>query len=152
MASEDGIVRIAVDAMGGDHAPSEVVRGAAQFASSGQGYVMLVGEPSVLERELSEYDTSRLPIRVIPSEGVIREDEHPALALRQKPKASALVSAGVVKRGLADACVTMGSTGAAMAAAAVVLGLAKGCGTSGAWRTCCWVGSSDLYFGSGRPC
>ncbi len=126
MASENGIVRIAVDAMGGDNAPSEVVRGAVQFASTGQGYVLLVGDPEVLQAELVHYDVSRLPIRVIPSEGVIREGEQPALALRQKPKASVLVSTGMVKRGMADACVTMGSTGAAMAAAAVVLGLAKG--------------------------
>ena len=126
MASENGIVRIAVDAMGGDNAPSEVVKGAVQFASTGQGYVLLVGEPEILQSELAQYDVSSLPIRVIPSEGVIREGEQPALALRQKPKASVLVSTGMVKRGMADACVTMGSTGAAMAAAAVILGLAKG--------------------------
>ena len=126
MASENGIVRIAVDAMGGDNAPSEVVRGVVQFASTGQGYVLLVGDPEVLQAELAQYDASRLPIRVIPSEGVIAEGEQPVLALRQKPKASVLVSTGMVKRGMADACVTMGSTGAAMAAAAVVLGLARG--------------------------
>ena len=126
MASENGIVRIAVDGMGGDNAPSEVVKGAVQFASTGQGYVLLVGEPEILQSELAQYDVSSLPIRVIPSEGVIREGEQPALALRQKPKASVLVSTGMVKRGMADACVTMGSTGAAMAAAAVILGLAKG--------------------------
>ena len=115
-----------MDAMGGDNAPSEMVRGAVQFASTGQGYVLLVGDPEVLQAELAQYDASRLPIRVIPSEGVIREGEQPALALRQKPRASILVSTGLVKRGMADASVTMGSTGAAMAAAAVVLGLAKG--------------------------
>ena len=87
---------------------------------------MLVGDPEALQRELAAYDVSRLPIGVIPSEGVIEEGEPPALALRQKPKASILVATGVVKRGMADACVTMGSTGAAMAAAAVVLGLVKG--------------------------
>ena len=112
--------------MGGDHAPSETVRGAVQFASTGQAYILLVGDPEALQAELANYDASRLPIRVIPSEGVVREDEQPALALRQKPRASILVSTGLVKRGMADACVTAGSTGAAMAAAAVVLGLAKG--------------------------
>ena len=126
MSSEVTSVRIALDAMGGDNAPSEVVRGAVQFASSGQGQVMLVGDPAALEEELSGYDTSRLPIGVVPSEGVISEDESPALALRQKPRSSILVATGMVKQGHADACVTMGSTGAAMAAGAVVLGLAKG--------------------------
>ena len=112
--------------MGGDHAPSEIVKGAVEFAASGEGQVMLVGDPEAVRRELAAYDVSRLPIGVVPSEGVIEEGEPPALALRQKPKASILVATGMVKRGMADACVTMGSTGAAMATAAVVLGLAKG--------------------------
>ena len=126
MSSEVKSIRIALDAMGGDNAPSEVVKGAVQFASAGQGQVMLVGDPSALAQELDSYDTSRLPIGVAPSEGVISEDESPALALRQKPRASILVTTGMVKQGHADACVTMGSTGAAMAAGAVVLGLARG--------------------------
>ena len=126
MSSEVSPVRIALDAMGGDNAPSEVVRGAVQFAAAGQGQVMLVGDPKALEDELGAYETSRLPIGVVPSEGVITEDESPALALRQKPRASILVATGMVKQGHADACVTMGSTGAAMAAGAVVLGLARG--------------------------
>ncbi len=126
MATETGHVRIAVDAMGGDNAPAEIVKGAVEFAASGEGQVMLVGDPEAVQRELAAYDVSRLPIGVVPSEGVIEEGEPPALALRQKPKASILVATGMVKRGMADACVSMGSTGATMAAAAVVLGLAKG--------------------------
>ena len=126
MNSESTPVRIALDAMGGDNAPAEVVRGAVQFAAARQGQVMLVGDPEAVQDELSAYDTSRLPIGVVPSEGVITEDESPALALRQKPRASVLVATGMVKQGHADACVTMGSTGAAMAAGAVVLGLASG--------------------------
>ena len=112
--------------MGGDNAPAEVVKGAVQFAAAGLGQVMLVGDPDALKRELGGYDTTRLPIGVVPSEGVITEDESPALALRQKPRASVLVATGMVKQGHVDACVTMGSTGAAMAAGAVVLGLASG--------------------------
>ena len=97
-----------------------------QFASAGQGQVMLVGDPDALEEELGAYDISRLPIGVVPSEGMIAEGESPALALRQKPRASVLVATGMVKQGHADACVTLGSTGAAMAAGAVVLGLVNG--------------------------
>ena len=126
MSTEIAPVRIALDAMGGDNAPSEVVRGAVHFAAAGQGQVMLVGDPEAVQDELSAYDTSRLPIGVVPSEGVIAEDESPALALRQRPRASVLVATGMVKQGHADACVTMGSTGAAMAAGAVILGLASG--------------------------
>ena len=126
MSNQIGPVRIAVDAMGGDNAPSEVVKGAVRFAAAGQAQIMLVGDPDTLGHELSLYDTSGLPIGVVPSEGVIQEDEPPAMALRQKPRASVLVATGMVKQGHADASVTMGSTGAAMAAGAVILGLAKG--------------------------
>ena len=120
------MVRIAVDAMGGDHAPTEVVAGAIEAAKQGDVQIGLVGDPQVLQAELAKYDTSRLPIMPVPSDGVIGEGEQPALALRQKPKASIVVATGLVKKGMADGAVTMGSTGAAMATAAVVLGMMEG--------------------------
>ena len=88
--------------------------------------ILLVGDPEQVQAELAKHDAARLPIMPVPSEGVIVEGEAPALALRQKPRASILVSTGLVKQGKAHASVTMGSTGAAMAAAAVVLGLSEG--------------------------
>ena len=126
MTTADTPVRIAVDAMGGDNAPSEVVTGAVAAAREGGVQIMLVGDPSQVQAELSKHDATNLPIMIIPSEGVIIEGESPAMALRQKPRASILVSTGMVKQGKAHASVTMGSTGAAMAAAAVVLGLSEG--------------------------
>ncbi len=119
-------VRIAVDAMGGDNAPGAVVEGAVAAAKEGGVQLMLVGDPAQVQAELARHDVQGLPIATIPSEGVITEGEAPALALRQKPRASILVSTAMVKRGQADASVTMGSTGGAMAAAAVVLGLSEG--------------------------
>lgn len=112
--------------MGGDHAPAEVVAGAIEAAKQGDVQIGLVGDPQVVQTELSKHDTSRLPIMPVPSEGVISEGDQPALALRQKPKASIVVTTGLVKKGMADAAVTMGSTGAAMATAAVVLGMMEG--------------------------
>ncbi len=112
--------------MGGDYAPHEVVRGALSAVRSGGLQLALVGDPAALEREVGKHDCDGLPISIVPSEGVIVEGEAPALALRQKPKASIVVATGMIKRGLADACVTMGSTGAAMASAAVVLGVVEG--------------------------
>ena len=126
MTTDQKIIRIAVDAMGGDNAPGEMVAGAVQAVQQGGVQVMLVGDEEAVKAELAKYDTSKLPIGTVPSEGVISEGEHPARALRQKPRASILVSTGMVKQGLADASVTMGSTGAAMAAAAVVLGIIDG--------------------------
>ena len=126
MAAERTLTRVAVDAMGGDHAPEEIVAGAVQSARQGDAQVMLVGDRETVERELAKFDIGGLPVEAIPSEGFIGEDEPPALALRQKPRASILVATGMVKQGHADACVTMGSTGAAVAAAAVVLGVIEG--------------------------
>ena len=126
MTTADAAVRIAVDAMGGDNAPGDVVSGAVAAAREGGVQIMLVGDPVQVQAELAKHDAANLPIAVVPSEGVIVEGEAPAMALRQKPRASILVSTGLVKQGKAHASVTMGSTGGAMAAAAVVLGLSEG--------------------------
>ena len=120
------MVRVAVDTMGGDHGPAETVAGALAAAGQGDVMVMLVGDPGAIETELAKHHTDGLPVVAVPSEGVITDSEQPAMALRQKPRASVLVATGMVKQGKADALVTMGSTGAAMAAAAVVLGVIEG--------------------------
>ena len=112
--------------MGGDNAPGDVVAGAVAAAQQDGVQIMLVGDPAQVQAELERHDAANLPISIVPSEGVIFDGEPPALALRQKPRASILVATGMLKRGHADAAVTMGSTGAAMAAATVVLGLSKG--------------------------
>ena len=112
--------------MGGDHAPIEVIAGAVEAARGGDVQVMLVGDPDVVEAHLAKHDTKGLPITTVPSQGAILEGEQPAQALRQKPRASILVTTGLVKQGKAHGAVTMGSTGAAMAAAAVVLGVMDG--------------------------
>ena len=126
MAERESPVRVAVDAMGGDYAPAEVVAGAVEAARNDKAQIALVGDRDGVQAELAKHETDGLPITVVPSDGVVLEGEAPARALRQKPRASILVSTGLVKKGLADASVTMGSTGAAMAAAAVVLGVIEG--------------------------
>ena len=112
--------------MGGDHAPAEIVKGAVRAARRGGVHVTLVGDPERVEAELSRHSAAGLPIGVAPSQGVITEGESPVVAARRKPRASILVSTGLVKEGMADGCVTMGSTGAAMAAGAVLLGMIDG--------------------------
>ena len=126
MATEGQTVRIAVDAMGGDYAPSDVVKGALLAAEQEKAHILLVGDPEVLERELAGHDLAHLPVQPVPSEGVIQEGESPTTALRQKPKASVMVAAQLVKMGKADAFVSMGSTGATMASAIFSLGLLEG--------------------------
>ena len=126
MIAKERAIRVAVDAMGGDYAPSEIVAGAVEAASQSDVQIMLVGDTDEVQSELAKYDAASLRIATVPSEGVISEGEPPALALRHKPRASILVATKMVKEGHAEACVTMGSTGAAMAAAAVVLGMIEG--------------------------
>ena len=113
--------RVALDAMGGDHAPAEIVSGGVAAAREGTT-VFLVGVPERVQAELDKQDVSGLPIQVVSSDDAIEETEQPALALRRKPKASVLVATGLVKEGMADAVVSMGSTGALMASAHFLLG------------------------------
>ena len=121
-----GLVRVAIDAMGGDNAPAAPVQGALQAVSGGGIAALLVGDPDVLQAELRNAGAGDLPVKVIPSEGVIEEGENPVAALRHKPKASISVAAQLIKMGHADAAVTMGSTGAAMAASMFALGALPG--------------------------
>ena len=120
------IVRIAVDAMGGDHAPGEIVAGAIQAAREDGTPILLVGIPDVIQSEIAKYDTGDLPLTIVPSEGPIEESEQPALTLRRRPGASIGVATNLVKEGAADAVVSAGSTGATMAAAFFSFGLAEG--------------------------
>ena len=121
-ASADGRgFRVALDAMGGDHAPAEIVKGGVAAAREG-ATVFLVGVPERVQAELDKEDAAGLPVQVVPSDDAIEETEQPAMALRRKPNASVLVAAGLVKEGMADAVVSMGSTGALMASAHFLLG------------------------------
>jgi len=119
-------VKVEVDAMGGDHAPEAIIAGSVEAAKKNGIQIVLVGDSDVVEPELARHNTNNLPIATVQSQGVISENEHPAQSLRQKPAASVMVTTGLVKQGKVDACVTMGSTGAAMAAAAIVLGTMDG--------------------------
>lgn len=117
---------IALDAMGGDYGPSETVRGAAIAAAKGGVEILLVGDKAAISQVLADQSIEDLPIKIVPSEGVVIEGEHPARAIMAKPKSSIAVCAGLVKQGEADAFISMGSTGASMAASVLSLGLFPG--------------------------
>ena len=108
--------------MGGDNAPTETVAGAVEASRRGVD-VVLVGRYEVLQAELATHDR-RLPIVDAPD--VIEMGEDPARALREKPGASITVAARLVAEKSADGMVSAGSTGAAMAAAAIIIGRIKG--------------------------
>ena len=117
-------VRVAVDAMGGDHGPSEVIPGALDFARSHPAdEIILVGDDAIVRAIAGALPVN---VRVVHAAEVIGMDEHPALALREKKDASILVATDLVRRGDADAVVTAGHTGAGMAAAVLRLGRLPG--------------------------
>ncbi|NEP17444.1 MAG: phosphate acyltransferase PlsX [Leptolyngbya sp. SIO4C1] len=117
--------RIAVDAMGGDYAPAEIVLGAIRAKEELNADILLVGDPDQIKASVSSPDSLR-QIEIVPAEGTVEMHEEPLSALRRKPKASINVSMELVKQGRADAVVSAGHSGAAMAAALLRLGRLKG--------------------------
>jgi glycerol-3-phosphate acyltransferase PlsX len=123
-ATTPGGVRVAVDAMGGDHGPSEVVPGALDFARGHPSdQLILVGDEATIRAIAGELPPNA---RIVHATQVVGMDEHPALALREKKDATILVATDLVRRGEADAVVTAGHTGAGMAAAVLRLGRLPG--------------------------
>ena len=116
---------VALDAMGGDAAPAEQVKGALLAAERGVR-VLLVGDRAALEAELARQGAPGGAAEIVSSEGVVAEGENPVRTLRANPRVSIAVAAGLVREGRADALVSMGSTGATMAASVLSLGMFEG--------------------------
>ena len=119
-------MRIAVDVMGGDHAPTEIVKGALEAASKDGVHAILVGDRDRIERELAKYPGSGSKAEIKHASEIVHMDEHPANAIRRKPDSSVAVAADLVNSGDAQAFVSAGNTGAAMAVATLTLGRIEG--------------------------
>lgn len=120
------MTRIALDLMGGDHAPAAVVDGALlALAELADVQVVLVGPPEVAGALLADHDAGDR-VEVVPARQVVTMDEDPARAIRAKRDATVRVCARLVRDGAADAMVSAGSTGATLAAALFTLGRLKG--------------------------
>ena len=118
---------IALDAMGGDFGPPVTVPAAVNAVRTGKVAVTVVGDPDAVNAEFEKHGVTDEPnIRNEPSEGIVEEGENPALAYRTKRMASIFRAASQVRHGHADAFVSMGSTGASIAAATVVFGNMEG--------------------------
>lgn len=121
------MLTIAVDAMGGDHAPQSEVEGAVRAARSLDVKVVLVGQQDVVQRELAQYDDYRdLPIEVVHADDVVTMEDSAARAVRSKPNSSIRVAARLVKNCQAQGLVSAGNTGAVMATAKIVHGVVPG--------------------------
>src|SRR5438128_9169551 len=115
-------MRIAVDAMGGDHAPEQIVRGAAAAALEYGIDISLVGLPAAVQPLLDSHPR----LQLVPCTQVIGMDEHPAQAVRNKPDSSIAVCARLCKEGRAAGWTSAGNSGAVMAAALFIQGRIKG--------------------------
>jgi len=111
-------ITIAVDAMGGDHAPDVVVRGAVMATKANPVHVVLVGDRDKIEKILKKEDYSPETISIVHTSQEIGMDESPRKAIEEKPDASIVVAARMVSENKADALVSAGSTGSVVLSAA----------------------------------
>ena len=121
------ITRVALDAMGGDHAPAEMVKGAIEAVNKRDDIkILLTGQEALLKKALSEYTYPKDRIEIIPASEVIETAEPPVMAIRRKKDSSIVVAMNLVKKGEADAFVSAGSSGAILVGGQVIVGRIKG--------------------------
>ncbi len=125
------MIRVAVDAMGGDHAPRVEIEGVAEAlrARPDTLHVQLVGRPDAIEAELARHpEIDRSRIEVHPAPDVIGMGEKPLAAVRKKPQSSLVTGLRLQAEGKSDAFLSAGNTGAVLAASTMILGLHDGVG------------------------
>jgi glycerol-3-phosphate acyltransferase PlsX len=119
-------LKIAVDAMGGDHGPSVVVEGAVAAVREFGATVILVGDGTAIETELRRLHAQSLSIEIVHASQVVGMGESPSHALRRKRDSSLRIAADIVRDGLASAFVSAGNTGAALAVSMFAIGVLRG--------------------------
>ena len=121
------LVKVAVDGMGGDNAPVEIVKGAVEAINeSNKVKVYLTGPKDVLEKELAGYTYQKEQLEIVPATEVIETAEPPVMAIRKKKDSSLVKALNLVKDGTCDAFVSAGSTGATLVGGQVIVGRIKG--------------------------
>ncbi|MCQ2540335.1 MAG: phosphate acyltransferase PlsX [Acetatifactor sp.] len=121
------MVKVAVDAMGGDNAPGEIVKGAVEAINEDKRVkVFLVGQEPVITEELKKYTYDISQLEVVHAEEVIETGEPPVMAIRRKKNSSIVKAMYMVKEGACDAFVSAGSTGAVLVGGQVIVGRIKG--------------------------
>lgn len=121
------MVNVAVDAMGGDNAPVEIIKGAVEAINEDKRVkVFLVGREPVITEELKKYTYDEAQVEIVHTEEVIETAEPPVMAIRKKKDSSIVKSMYMVKEGTCDAFVSAGSTGAVLVGGQVIVGRIKG--------------------------
>lgn len=118
---------VALDAMGGDNAPAQMVKGAVDAAGKNANVIIkLVGIQEVIENELSQYEYNKGQIEIVHASEVIETGEPPVEAIRKKKNSSLVVGMNMVKEGEADAFVSAGNSGAILVGGQIIVGRIKG--------------------------
>ncbi|MCC8047009.1 MAG: phosphate acyltransferase PlsX [Clostridiales bacterium] len=120
-------IRVVVDAMGGDNAPQELVKGAVQAVLDHENIqVILTGQKEAIERELENYTYPKERVEIVACSEVIETAEPPVNAIRSKKDSSLVVGLRLVKNGEADAIVSAGNSGAVLVGGQAIVGRIKG--------------------------
>ena len=123
----DEMTKIAVDAMGGDNAPLEIVKGVVEAVNENSKIkVYLTGLQEVIKKELVQYTYNTEQIEVVNATEVIETAEPPVMAIRKKKDSSIVVALNLVKNGVCDAFVSAGSSGAVLVGGQLIVGRVKG--------------------------
>ena len=123
----EDMTKVVLDAMGGDNAPGEIVKGAVDALAREAGlHIILVGRREDIERELAKYSYDKSRMEIVHAEEVIETAEPPVNAIRKKKDSSIVVGMKMVKEGQADAFVSAGSSGAILVGGQVIVGRIKG--------------------------
>ena len=121
------MIKVAVDAMGGDNAPGEIVAGAVEAVREKSGIqVALIGREELVKAELAKYTYNQEQIQVVNATEAIATEEPPVNAIRRKKDSSIVIGMNMVKKKEADAFVSAGSSGAILVGGQVIVGRIKG--------------------------
>ena len=121
------LVRIALDAMGGDNAPAEPVFAAVEaLAKSPRAHITLLGQEAIIREHLKNTDFDQERLVIVPATEVIEMAEHPVNAIRKKKDSSIVLALRMLKNGEADAFISAGSTGAVLAGGQLLVGRLPG--------------------------
>ncbi len=119
-------MKIIIDVMGGDKAPEEIIEGCVQAVNKLNINLVLVGKEKIIKQELRKYDYLKNKISIINAEQVIENEESPTKAIRTKKDSSMVVGLKMLKKGLGDAFVSAGNTGALLTGSLLLVGRIKG--------------------------
>lgn len=118
--------KIAVDVMGGDHAPDEVIKGCMMALNDIDSTLVLIGQEAVIKEKLSTYTYDEAKVEIVPAEEVIEMGEAPVMAIRKKKNSSMVIGLKLVKERQVDGMISAGSTGALLTGATLIVGRIKG--------------------------